>query len=183
MLDYQWIKSSLDAAVKAGPVVLHIWALSAAGPSGDPLVITFNYIPPNIAITNTTAHYYLFQARVMEQLIFRHAPSPSTSTRLFLWYPNNYGAPDRQAAAPGSTTLSIPAAPLTGHYVLTVQGSPDVTSTYTLTAATLLADLELTQSSNSPVSLAVAPGRPFFAAPAPQLPLSLYQLLLPLLKR
>ncbi|MBA3532821.1 MAG: hypothetical protein H0T73_12925 [Ardenticatenales bacterium] len=174
----------LHRKVRAGVVVLHIWAMGESGPSVDPLVVTFNYIPPNTAISGSTSHYYLFDAQVQEALTFSHAATPVDSTRLFLWYPHNYEVPDRQSSAPGSTTLSVSAAPLTGRYTLAVQGGPQASSTYTLAASSTRPALTaLSQLPSLLVNPSVAPARPFFLAPVPQLPLSLYQLFGPFFSR
>ncbi|MBA3534642.1 MAG: hypothetical protein H0T73_22210, partial [Ardenticatenales bacterium] len=173
----------LTPNVKAGPIVLHIWGVSISGPTVDPLVVSFNFIPPETDISSTTTHYYMFNAQVNEKVDFSVSTDPANSTYLHVWYPNNYGAPDKSSLGPGED-LTIKAAPLTGRYTLAIQGGPQSSSSYTLTTASYLpAQLEAGERPTSRPSAATRPVRPFFVAPVPRLSkLFSHQMFLPFLR-
>ncbi|MBA3533047.1 MAG: hypothetical protein H0T73_14075, partial [Ardenticatenales bacterium] len=121
----------LPPEVKPGLVILHIWATSGRGAAADPIVLTFNYAPPEAQISSGEVHYYRFAGQVNERLLFGLESAPSDGVRLFLWTPNHYGLPDLQLAPPQTNSLLV-AAPLSGAYLLAVQGQAAASSRYTL---------------------------------------------------
>ncbi|MBA3532997.1 MAG: hypothetical protein H0T73_13820, partial [Ardenticatenales bacterium] len=175
------VSLTLAPQVKAGPVVLHVWALAGNVPSAEPLIITFNYIPPQTPITSDTVHYYLFEGQVGDKLAFTHKVDPTNSTRLFLWYPDNAGKANQRSPLAGSVTLSVPHAPA-GSYVLAVQGDPQASSTYTLNLSSAPGGGEGSEELRTrAASSSAEPQRPIFLAPDEEHPETLYQVFMPFL--
>ena len=144
---------ALPPGTQPGAVVLYIWAQSSAGWSVSPLVLRLNYAPPDAAIASDASHIYRFVAGRGEALQLTAKLEPEQDIDLFLWEPYVIGPPTQQSTSAGDATITLPAAPLTGEYVLLVRGASLPLAKYTLTGTRADSPLRPADAPTEPAAL------------------------------
>ncbi|MBA3469148.1 MAG: hypothetical protein H0T53_05835 [Herpetosiphonaceae bacterium] len=123
---------TLPPTTQPGAVLLYIWAQSSAGWSVNPLILRLNYAPPKAGLANGASHIYRLVATRGEMLQFTTRLETAQDVDLFVWEPYVIGPPTQQSTTFGDDTITLPAAPLTGEYVLLVRGASPSGALYTL---------------------------------------------------
>jgi hypothetical protein len=154
----------LPPTTQPGAVMLYIWAQSSAGWSVNPLVLRLNYAPPKAFLANEARHIFRFVAVRGEALQLTAQLISGKNIDLFLWEPYVIGPPTQQSASVGTDSISLPAAPLTGEYVLVVRGDSLSGAEYTLTGGRAGGPLAPTPAAAQP-ALDFSLQRPVFLDP------------------
>lgn len=154
-----------------GLVVLHIWGVSANAMTQQPVIIPFNYVPPNSPLATNEVHYFHYELAENDNLLLQLT---SRDVEIFAWQPVNFDAPDWSVAGI-NPSFTIPFA-MQGTYLIGVRATSD--TTYTLSALRNEEPGRIPHSSginNLAHSVNMPTSRPIFFEPIPTGALSTVQ--------